>query len=139
MNQATTATKLAIRLDKWLWAARFFRTRALAKTAIEGGKVHYNGQRAKVSKIVEIGALLTIRQGFDEKQVTVIALSDQRRGAVEAQGLYEETADSIKQRMDAAERRKQFKDSNPMLSHRPNKKERRQIHHFKQTHQGDSN
>src|SRR5690606_28965388 len=70
-----------IRLDKWLWAARFFKTRALAKDAIEGGKVHYEGQRCKVSKTPELGAKLTIRQGFDEKTVIIKALSGQRRGA----------------------------------------------------------
>ena len=83
-----------IRLDKWLWAARFFKTRALAKDAIEGGKVHYEGQRCKVSKSPEIGAKLTIRQGFDEKIVIIKALSGQRRGAAEAQLLYEETPQS---------------------------------------------
>ena len=84
-----------VRLDKWLWAARFYRTRAIAKDMIEGGKVHYNGQRSKCSKIVEVGALLTIRQGLDEREVEVLELSDQRRGAPEAQQLYRETAESI--------------------------------------------
>lgn len=120
-----------IRLDKWLWAARFFRTRAMAKNAIEGGKVQYNGQRTKVSKIVEVGALLTIRQGYDEKEVQIDALSDQRRGAPEAQLLYTETPESIKQRMDEAEKRRMFKAANPLQNHRPNKKERRQIHRFR--------
>src|SRR5690554_6872810 len=87
---------MSIRLDKWLWAARFYKTRSLAKAAIEGGKVHYEGQRTKVSKLVEIGATLKVRQGFDEKVIIVKALSDQRRGAPEAQLLYEETPQSIK-------------------------------------------
>ena len=82
------------RLDKWLWAARFFKTRSLAKAAIDGGKVHLAGQRVKVSKEITIGDTLQIRQGFDEKVVLVRELSDQRRGAPEAQLLYEETADS---------------------------------------------
>lgn len=116
-----------IRLDKWLWAARFFKTRALAKTAIEGGKVQYEGQRSKVSKIVELGATIKVRQGFDDKVVVVKELSDQRRGAPEAQLLYEETADSIKHRMDEAERRRKFKQANPLFDHKPNKKERRQM------------
>ena len=64
-----------VRLDKWLWAARFFRTRNLAKQASEGGKVWYDGARTKVSKEVQLGAELRIRQGFDEKTVTVRALS----------------------------------------------------------------
>lgn len=119
-----------IRLDKWLWAARFFKTRGLAKQAIEGGKVHYEGQRCKVSKTVDLGAKLTIRQGFDEKVVLVKALSEQRRGAPEARLLYEETPDSIKARMDNADYRKAIKASQSAPDHRPNKKERRDMRRF---------
>src|SRR5690554_7725790 len=97
---------MSIRLDKWLWAARSYQTRSLAKAAIESGKVHYEGQRPKVSKLVEIVATLKVRQGFDEKVIIVKALSDQRRGAPEAQLLYEETPQSIKDRMDKAEQRR---------------------------------
>ena len=79
-----------VRLDKWLWAARFFKSRSLAKQAIEGGKVHYDGARVKVSKEVLVGAELRIRQGWDEKLIEVIALSAQRRSACEAQLLYQE-------------------------------------------------
>ena len=121
-----------VRLDKWLWAARFFKTRALAKAAVEGGKVHYDGQRSKVSKTVDVGATLEIRQGFDEKTVVIKAISDQRRGAPEAQLLYEETVESIKKRMDETERRRKFKAANPLFDHKPNKKERRQIHKFRE-------
>ena len=122
-----------VRLDKWLWAARFFKTRSLAKQAIEGGKVHYNGERCKVSKEVELGATLTIRQGWDAKTVEVQALSDQRRGAPEAQCLYCETEDSIKQREARAAQRKAFGPGADLISReRPNKKQRRQIHRFKQ-------
>lgn len=132
MGSAQSSVESKVRLDKWLWAARFFKTRALAKTAIEGGKVQYDGQKSKVSKMVEVGATLTIRQGFDEKVVLVKAVSDQRRGAPEAALLYEETADSIKHRMDEAERRRKFKQANPLFDHKPNKKERRQIHKFRE-------
>ncbi|WP_372778890.1 ribosome-associated heat shock protein Hsp15 [Litorivivens sp.] len=122
-----------VRLDKWLWAARFFKTRSLAKQAIDGGKVHYNGERCKVSKEVELGATLTIRQGWDAKTVEVQALSDQRRGAPEAQLLYRETEDSIKQREARAAQRKAFGPGADLVSReRPNKKQRRQIHRFKQ-------
>lgn len=122
-----------VRLDKWLWAARFFKTRSLAKQAIEGGKVHYNGERCKVSKEVEVGATLTIRQGWDAKTVEVQTLSDQRRGAPEAQCLYRETEDSIKQREARAAQRKAFGPGADLISReRPNKKQRRQIHRFKQ-------
>ncbi|MAD44632.1 MAG: RNA-binding protein [Oceanospirillaceae bacterium] len=119
-----------IRLDKWLWAARFFKTRALAKAAIEGGKVHYEGQRCKVSKTAEIGATLTVRQGFDEKKIVIVALSDQRRGAPEARLLYEETAESIKKRMDEGERRRIMRHSMQAPDHKPNKKERRDMRRF---------
>lgn len=121
-----------VRLDKWLWAARFFKTRALAKGAIEGGKVHYQGQRCKVSKTVDVGALLTIRQGLDEKIVEVLAISDQRRGAPEAQALYVETPESIKKRMDESERRRIMKSSMQVPDHKPNKKERRDLRRFQQ-------
>ena len=121
-----------VRLDKWLWAARFYKTRALAKGAIEGGKVHYDGQRCKVSKTVDLGARITLRQGFDEKTVEVKAISDQRRGAPEAQKLYEETVESIKQRMDEAERRRVMKSSMLTPDHKPNKKERRDMKRFRQ-------
>lgn len=120
-----------VRLDKWLWAARFYRTRAIAKEMIEGGKVHYNGQRSKCSKIVEVGALLQIRQGFDEREVEVLQLSDQRRGAPEAQRLYRETEESIERREKAAAERKALGGSSLNPRHRPNKKDRRQIRGFK--------
>lgn len=121
-----------VRLDKWLWAARFFKTRALAKAAIESGKVHYDGQRCKVSRTVDLGAQLVIRQGYDEKTVIIKAISDQRRAAPQAQALYDETPQSIKERMDEAERRRKFKAANPLFDHKPNKKERRQIHKFRE-------
>lgn len=88
----------SIRLDKWLWAARFYKTRTIAKEMIDGGKVHYNNQRTKPNKTVEIGAILKLRQGSEEKEVEVLALSAQRCGAPEAQLLYRETARSVEQR-----------------------------------------
>lgn len=130
MSDKNTSNK--VRLDKWLWAARFYKTRAIAKGAIEGGKVHYDGQRCKVSKTVDLGAKITLRQGFDEKIVEVKAISDQRRGAPEAQKLYEETAASIKKRMDEAERRRVMKSSMLIPDHKPNKKERRDMQKFRQ-------
>jgi ribosome-associated heat shock protein Hsp15 len=121
-----------VRLDKWLWAARFFKTRSLAKQAIDGGKVHYNEQRTKVSKEVEIGALLSIRQGFDELEIEVIALSDQRGGAPQARLLYAETAASVQRREKAAAERKALANSAPNTPDRPDKKQRRMLHRFKQ-------
>ncbi len=122
--------EVKIRLDKWLWAARFYKTRAIAKQMIDGGKVHYNGQRTKCSRHVEIGAVLEIRQGFDEKEIIVEALSDQRRGAAEAQLLYKETEASVKKREEhAAQRKAMGSGLNPR--NRPNKKDRRLIRSFK--------
>ncbi|MCS5587659.1 MAG: S4 domain-containing protein [Porticoccaceae bacterium] len=121
-----------VRIDKWLWAARFFKTRALAKSAIENGKVFIGGQKPqkpKPSHLLETGLNLKIRQGFDEKTVTVLALSDQRRGATEAQLLYRETAASIQAREKSAADRKAISSSMPQPT-RPNKKQRRQIHRF---------
>ena len=83
-----TDTNDKIRLDKWLWAARFFKTRSLAKEAIEGGKVHHEGQRVKVSKDIKVGMELTIKQGFEDKTIVITALSDVRKGAPEAQLLF---------------------------------------------------
>ncbi|WP_271272785.1 ribosome-associated heat shock protein Hsp15 [Aliamphritea hakodatensis] len=119
-----------VRLDKWLWAARFFKTRAVAKQAVEGGKVHYEGQRAKCSRIVEVGAQLVIRQGFDEKTVVIVEISGQRRGAPEAQKLYSETPDSQAKRELTAEQRKAMR-GNLGPDVRPNKRDRRRIMQFK--------
>ena len=120
-----------LRLDKWLWAARFFKTRSLAKQAIEGGKVHLQGQRVKVSKEIAVGDCLTIRQGWDVKEITICALSDQRRGAPEASLLYEESAESISQREQTAAARKAAGGMLHRPERRPTKKQRRQIHRFK--------
>ena len=130
-NKASQAIK--VRLDKWLWAARFFKTRSLAKQAIEGGKVHCNGSRCKSSKDVQINDCLLVRQGWDEKQVIVKALSDKRQGAVQASLLYEETLESIEKRQTMAAQRKALRSANPISQKRPSKKDRRQIHRFKQT------
>ena len=95
-----------VRIDKWLWAARFFKTRSLAKSAIEGGKVQLAGQKVKVSREVAPGDILRIRQGWDEREVTVIATSEQRRAAPIAQTLYQETEASVERRTRAAQARK---------------------------------
>ena len=120
-----------LRLDKWLWAARFFKTRSLAKAAIEGGKVHLGGQRVKVSKEISVGDTLQIRQGWDERIVVVQGLSGQRRGAPEAQQLYRETEESLSRRAAEAEARKAAGGMIERPAHRPSKKQRRQIHRFR--------
>ena len=127
--------KEAVRLDKWLWAARFYKTRTLAKEMIDGGKVHYNGQRSKPNKIVQVGATLKIRQGSDEKEIVVLALSTQRRGAPEAQRLYRETEQSLANREKLAMARKMNALSMPHPDRRPDKKERRDLLKFKHQNQ----
>ena len=119
-----------IRLDKWLWAARFFKTRALAKEAIEGGTVHCQGERCKPGKEPKVGDELSIRQGFDERRIKVEALSAVRRGAAEAQALYTETPDSVLKRENAAALRKAGA-LGMTTDGRPSKKQRRQIEHFR--------
>ncbi|MBI0027709.1 ribosome-associated heat shock protein Hsp15 [Gilliamella sp. B14448G11] len=129
-----------VRLDKWLWAARFYKTRSLAREMIDGGKVHYNGQRAKPSKIVEVGAMLTLRQGSEQKTIQILAISSQRRTAAEAQFLYRETLDSIAKRDKMAEARKLNALTMPHPNRRPDKKERRNLLKFKYDRQkGDNN
>ncbi len=128
MTADTKMTK--VRADKWLWAARFFKTRSLAKAAIEGGKVHLEGQRIKVSKELCVGDRLSIRQGWDEKEVVVVALSADRRSAQIAQTLYEETPKSVERReRDHAARKAAGSMARP--DHRPDKNARRQLNRLR--------
>ncbi|QXI28277.1 RNA-binding S4 domain-containing protein [Pseudomonas vanderleydeniana] len=119
-----------VRLDKWLWAARFYKTRALAKTAIESGKVHCRGERCKPSKEPRVGDELQIRTGFDERTVVVQALSVVRRGAPEAQALYAETAASIAKREAEAAQRKAGA-LGLATDGKPTKKQRRDLFKFR--------
>jgi ribosome-associated heat shock protein Hsp15 len=118
------------RLDKWLWAARFYKTRSLATAAIDGGKVHVNGDRVKSSRTIKIGDKVSVSRDQLKIDVVISGLNLQRRSAPEAQQLYEETVESI-------ERREQKKKVNKLLdtmmtqpSHKPGKKDRRQIAKF---------
>ena len=120
----------SMRVDKWLWVARFFKTRSISKAAIEGGKVHHNSERVKVSKEVRVGMELTIQQGFDKKTIVIKALSAIRGAAPIAQQLYAETEDSIARRELLTTQRKLHNLARP--EHRPSKKDRRQISKFKQ-------
>ena len=120
----------AVRLDKWLWAARLFKTRALAKAAIEGGKVHCRGERCKPGKEPKVGDELSVRQGFDERRIKIEALSAVHRGAAEAQALYSETPDSLLKREQAAALRKAGA-LGMSTDGRPSKKQRRQIEHWR--------
>jgi ribosome-associated heat shock protein Hsp15 len=118
-----------VRIDKWLWAARFYKTRSLAKSAIEGGKVHIDGQKSKPSRMLELGLMLHIRQGDTSKTVEVMGLSEHRRGAPEAELLYRESQESIELREKTSAERSAFYGSTP-ASVRPNKKQRRHSHRF---------
>ena len=109
-----------VRIDKCLWAARFFKTRSQAKEAIEGGKVHHEGQRVKISKEVHPGMALTLRQGFDEKTIVIKALSGVRGPASVAQQLYAETEASLAARALRQQERQAQNLAHP--DHRPNKK-----------------
>lgn len=125
---------VGIRLDKWLWAARFYKTRSLAKDMIEGGKVHYNGYRTKPGKTVEIGANIELWQGFNKIEIIVKGLSEQRQKASIAQTLYEETPESIARREKQALEHKLQIMFAPHPEQRPDKKQRRKLltlkHHF---------
>ena len=116
-----------VRLDKWLWTARFFKTRSLATDAIEGGKVHVENQRVKPSRIVQLNQQITIQIGLVEKTIIVRGISTQRRPFSEASQLYEETPESITKREQLKEQR-QFEPHTS--SGRPTKKDRRLIHQF---------
>lgn len=116
-----------VRLDKWLWATRFFKTRSLATDAIEGGKVHVENQRVKPSRIIHLNQQVTIQIGLVEKTIIVRGISTQRRPFSEASQLYEETPESITKREQLKEQR-QFEPQ--MSSGRPTKKDRRLIHQF---------
>lgn len=121
-----------VRIDKWLWAARFYKTRNLAKQAIESGHVKSEGQRLKPSRDISVGNMLTMRLGWDEKEVEVLALSEQRRSAPEAQQLYRETEESKQKREQRAAERHVMHQLEPFPPRRPTKKQRRQIHRFRQ-------
>ncbi|MFC3034823.1 ribosome-associated heat shock protein Hsp15 [Pseudoalteromonas fenneropenaei] len=124
-QQQTDAT--AIRLDKWLWAARFYKTRTLAREMIQGGKVHYNGQRCKPSKTVDVGAVIKLAQGHDDREVTVLALAEKRLAAPLAQALYQESEESIERREKNAIARKNNLLFAPHPITKPDKKQRREL------------
>lgn len=120
-----------VRIDKWLWAARFCKTRAIAREWIQAGKVQYNQQRTKPSKLVEVGGVVKIPLGYDEKIVTVLGVNERRQSAQIAQSLYEETLESIAQREKNQQARQLSAFHSPKPDHRPDKKQRRQIIKFK--------
>lgn len=116
-----------IRIDVWMWAARFYKTRSISRKAIQSGKVTYNGQKCKAGKVVEVGAVIRFRAGFDDKEVLVKGLSKQRESASIAQALYEETQESLIQRERNQEARKLGAFHSPKPDHKPDKKQRREL------------
>ncbi|WP_371194347.1 ribosome-associated heat shock protein Hsp15 [Glaciecola sp. SC05] len=121
----------AVRFDKWIWAARFSKTRAIAREMIQAGKITYNNQRTKPSRAVDLGATVKVPVGFDVKTVIVAQVIDKRQSASLAQLMYVETKDSIELRLRNAEARKLSVFHSPRPDSRPDKKQRRQIIKFK--------
>ncbi len=122
MNEMTT-----VRLDKWLWAARFFKTRSLASEAVDTGKVKVGGERVKPARSLRVGDELAIDNGFDTWEVAVLGLSDKRGAASVARLLYRETPASIARREQLAEERKLFREPGTTIKGRPTKRDRRQL------------
>ena len=123
-------TEEKVRIDKWLWAARFFKTRSLAAKAVSGGHVHLNGNRIKPARSVQVGDELHIRRGLTEFVVIIHELSSRRGPAVVARTLYQETDESVKQRESSVEDRRLQSSSTPGPNRRPDKRDRRKIRKF---------
>ena len=123
---------LPVRLDKWLWAARFFKTRSVAREAVSGGKVHLNGNRAKPGRSLNLGDELRIQRGEEEFIITVVELSLRRGPAVAARALYEESEENRIGREKLAEERKLENQHHAMPERRPDKRQRRRLVRFKQ-------
>ena len=122
MNETT-----ALRIDKWLWAARFFKTRTLASEAVDTGKVKVGGERVKPARGLRIGDELAIDNGSDTWEVAVLGLADKRGAASVARLLYAETPASIARREQAQEERKLFREPGSTIKGRPTKRDRRQL------------
>jgi len=121
---------MSVRVDKWLWAARFFKTRGLSSEAVKAGHIMLNGVRTKPAKMVKTGDVLSIKRGQETYTITVLALAEKRGSATIAQALYQESEESIMQREKLQEQRKMLAASAPAPEKRPDKKSRRQIIRF---------
>lgn len=127
MPEATASSPSETRIDKWLWAARFFKTRSLAAAALKGGKVLVNGGRAKPSRLLKAGEQLFIRRGDFAFDITVDVIAEKRVSAKQAIGLYTETAASIRQREERMEALRIERNARVNYGGRPDKKDRRQL------------
>ena len=126
-----------VRLDRWLWAARFFKTRAQAKAAIDGGKVQVDGAKTKVAKDIVVGANIRVRKGSFEQTVVVTALSTQRRGAPEAAELYQETTESIEARESQRAQHQMQRAGLRIPDRKPNRQQRRALTDLKRDEPAD--
>lgn len=120
-----------IRIDKWLWAARFFKTRSLATTQVDGGKVKCNDDRVKPSHLVQEGDKLLITKGWDDITVYIKGLAERRGSAAVAQTLYEETKESLEKRQERAANRALIKDPSREIKARPTKRDRRELENYR--------
>ncbi|MBZ2205792.1 RNA-binding S4 domain-containing protein [Massilia soli] len=116
-----------VRIDKWLWAARFFKTRSLATDAVDTGRVKLDGDRIKPARAVKLGDLLAIDNGSDAWEVVVLGISDKRGAAPVARALYEETEASIVKRENDSQARRLFPEPASTIKGRPTKRDRRQL------------
>ena len=121
----------SVRLDKWLWAARFFKTRSIAREAVSGGKVHLNGNRAKPGRTLNIGDELRIQRGAEEFTITVMELTGARGPANIARTLYAESEDNRLKREKLAEEHKLAREQDASRERRPDKRQRRELVRFK--------
>lgn len=123
-----------MRIDKWLWVARFYKTRSKAKEAVVGGKVHVNGERSKAARDVHIGDKLEISRGPDKEVIHITQLSERRGNATAAQALYEETVESIDRRLAATAERRMARAGLSAPRIKPSKTARKTLRDLKQNH-----
>ena len=131
-SEGATQPAEKARVDRWLWAARFFKTRTLAKAAVEGGKAHVNGARVKAARSIQAGDTLTISRGHEEREVIVTAISTRRGSATEAAKLYRETEESVQRRTENEARRRMERAGLKVPRTRPTTRQRRQLAELKQ-------
>lgn len=117
----------SVRLDKWLWAARFFKSRSLATASIEAGRVHINGDRAKPARGVKVGDRLLIVREQDKTEIVIKGITDVRRGAALARLLFDETAESLLRRQQTTENRRFYREPANTIEGRPTKRDRRNL------------